>query len=69
MIVGALLALQHADTPHLDLVYFWAAVLLAVTPVVILGTIGALVVRGVVHARRAAREAAAGPALDGPSPR
>ncbi|HEX4575513.1 MAG TPA: hypothetical protein VH158_10295 [Gemmatimonadales bacterium] len=66
--ISALFALQHADTPQLDLVYFWAAVLLAATPVVILGTIGALVVRGVVHARRAAREAALGAAGHGPTP-
>jgi len=45
MIVSALLTLPHGDDPSMDLVYFWAAVLLALTPVLIFGTIGALVLR------------------------
>ncbi len=45
MIVSALLTLLHGDDPTMDLVYFWAAVLLALTPVLIFGTIGALVLR------------------------
>ena len=45
MIFSTLLALLHGDNPAMDLVYFWAAVLLALTPVLIFGTIGVLVVR------------------------
>ena len=45
MIVSALLTLLHGDDPTMELVYFWAAVLLALTPVLIFGTIGALVLR------------------------
>lgn len=30
---------------HADLVYFWAAILIVLTPVLIFGTIGVLVVR------------------------
>ena len=45
MILPSLLAMLHGDDPALDLVYFWAAVLLALTPVIIFGTIGGLVLR------------------------
>ncbi len=45
MILPTLLAMLHGDDPALDLVYFWAAVLLALTPVIIFGTIGGLVLR------------------------
>jgi len=45
MILSALPTLLHGDDPTMDLVYFWAAVLLALTPVLIFGTIGALVLR------------------------
>ena len=52
----ALLALpvQHSGDSQLDLAYFWAAVLIALLPVGILGTIGFLVVRE-MHRGRAAR--------------
>jgi len=33
----ATLLLVHGDDGHLDLVYFWAAVLIALTPVIIFG--------------------------------
>jgi hypothetical protein len=47
---------QHGgDDPHLDLVYFWAAVLLALTPVLIFGGLGVWVLRKIWHERRAAR--------------
>jgi hypothetical protein len=45
MILPTLLALPHGDDPAMNLVYFWAAVLLALTPVLIFGTIGVLVAR------------------------
>jgi hypothetical protein len=51
-----LVLLQHGgDDPHLDLVYFWAAVLLALTPVLIFGGLGVWVLRKIWHERRAAR--------------
>jgi hypothetical protein len=34
--------MNHGD---LDLVYFWAAILIVLTPLLVLGTIGVLVVR------------------------
>jgi len=52
MILSALLTLLHGDDPTMDLVYFWAAVLLALTPVLIFGTIGALVLRKIWKERR-----------------
>jgi len=52
MILSALLTLVHGDDPTMDLVYFWAAVLLALTPVLIFGTIGALVLRKIWKERR-----------------
>jgi hypothetical protein len=48
--------LQHgADDPHMDLLYFWAAVLLALTPVLIFGGLGVWVLRKIWQERRAAR--------------
>jgi hypothetical protein len=56
-----LLLLQHGgDDSHLDLVYFWAAVLLALTPVLIFGGLGVWVLRKIWHERRAARAPGAG---------
>ena len=51
------LLLLHGDDPRLDLVYFWAAVLIAVTPVLIFGTIGGLVLRKIWKDQRGARNA------------
>jgi hypothetical protein len=48
------LLVQHGDESRVELVYFWAAVLLALTPVLIFGTIGALVVRQIWKERQAA---------------
>ena len=56
MILPTLLALAHGDDPRMELLYFWAAVLLALTPVLIFGTIGVLVVRKIWKERRAAQE-------------
>ena len=52
MILTALLSLLHGDDPGMELLYFWAAVLLALTPVLIFGTIGVLVVRKILKERR-----------------
>ena len=51
MILAALL-LVHGDDPGMELLYFWAAVLLALTPVLIFGTIGGLVLRKIWKERR-----------------
>jgi hypothetical protein len=48
--------LAHGDDPQLDLVYFWAAILIVLTPVIIFGTIGALVLRKIWQDRRNAGE-------------
>jgi len=47
-----LLLLLHGDEPAMELAYFWAAVLLALTPVVILGGIGVWVARMIWKERR-----------------
>ena len=62
MILPTLLALPHGDDPAMNLVYFWAAVLLALTPVLIFGTIGVLVVRKAWREEREARKAERGTA-------
>ena len=59
MILAALL-LVHGDDPGMELLYFWAAVLLALTPVLIFGTIGGLVLRKIWRERREAAERGAG---------
>jgi hypothetical protein len=48
------LLVQHGDESRIELAYFWAAVLLALTPVLILGTIGVLVLRKIWRERQAA---------------
>jgi hypothetical protein len=45
MTLAALLLLHGGDDPRMELLYFWAAVILALTPVLIFGTIGVLVVK------------------------
>lgn len=62
MIFPTLLALLHGDNPAIELAYFWAAVLLALTPVLIFGTIGVLVVRKAWRAERETRNAERGTA-------
>ena len=62
MMLPTLLALMHGDDPAMELVYFWAAVLLALTPVLIFGTIGVLVVRKAWREERGARNAEGGTA-------
>jgi hypothetical protein len=61
----ALLAPLHGDDPKLDLVYFWAAVLIALTPVLIFGGIGVWLVRKFWKEQRGARNAERG--TEGPA--
>ena len=65
MILSALLTLLHGDDPTMELVYFWAAVLLALTPVIIFGTIGVLVVKKILREQRGTRNAERG--TEGPA--
>jgi lauroyl/myristoyl acyltransferase len=60
MIQPALLALVHADDTGMQLLYFWAAVLLALTPILIFGTIGVWVARMIWKERKATRNAEVG---------
>lgn len=48
--------LLHGDGPAMELSYFWAAVLLALTPVLILGGIGVWLARKMWRERREIRE-------------
>jgi len=59
MILAALL-LVHGDDPGMELLYFWAAVLLALTPVLIFGAIGALVLKKIWKERGEGAERGAG---------
>jgi hypothetical protein len=59
MTLPALLALLHTDDTGMQLLYFWAAVLMALTPVLIFGTIGVLVVRKIWKERHAAPQTGA----------
>ncbi len=43
--------LLHGDDPRMQLLYFWAAVLLALTPVVIFGGLGVWVARKIWRER------------------
>ncbi len=43
----ATLLLLHGDDPKMELLYFWSAVLIALTPVLIFGGIAVLVMRGI----------------------
>ena len=55
MILAALL-LAHGDDARLDLVYFWAAVLIALTPVIIFGGIAAWIARKYLRERKLREE-------------
>ena len=59
MILAPLLLLHGGDS-KLDLLYFWAAVLLALTPVLIFGTIGVLVLKKIWKEQRGSRNAEGG---------
>ncbi len=60
MILSALLALLHTDDTGMQLLYFWAAVLLALTPILIFGTIGVWVARMIWKERRGSTEQGTG---------
>jgi hypothetical protein len=65
MTLAALVALLHGDDPAMDLVYFWAAVLIALTPVLIFGGLGVWIVRMFWREQRGARNAERG--TEGPA--
>lgn len=70
--IASLALLAHGDDARLDLVYFWAAVLIAITPVLIFGTIGAWVLRAIWRAHHAPEgsQAPTDPSVAaGPAPR
>jgi hypothetical protein len=58
--IPALVVLLHGDNPRMELVYFWAAVLLALTPALIFGTIGVLVLKKIWKERHETGERGAG---------
>ena len=69
--LASLALLAHGDDARLDLVYFWAAVLIAITPVTIFGTIGVWVLRSIWRAHHAPHgpEAPTDPSVTrGPAP-
>ena len=45
MTLATLLLVLHGDDPAMDLAYFWAAILIALTPVLIFGGLGVWIVR------------------------
>ena len=60
MILPTLLALAHGDDTGIQLLYFWAAVLLALTPMIIFGGLGVWVARKIWKEQRGARNAEGG---------
>ena len=52
MSLPILLVILHGDDPRMDLLYFWAAVLLALTPMIIFGGIGVWLARKIWRERR-----------------
>ena len=65
MTLATLVLLLHGDNPRLELVYFWAAVLLALTPVLIFGGLGVWVARKIWQEQRGTRNAGRG--TEGPA--
>lgn len=53
--MAAVLLLMHGSDSTMDLVYFWAAVLLALTPVLIFGGIGVWLARKIWKERGESR--------------
>ncbi len=53
----ATLLLLHGDDARMELLYFVASVLLALTPIVVFGAIGVLAVRGAWRERKSAEQA------------
>lgn len=60
MTFATLVLLLHGDNPRLELVYFWAAVMLALTPVLIFGGIGFWIARKIWREQRETRNAERG---------
>jgi hypothetical protein len=58
--IPVLVLLLHGDNPAMELSYFWAAVLLALTPVLILGGIGVWLARKMWKEQRETRNAERG---------
>jgi len=52
MTLATLLLLHGGDDPQMELLYFWAAVMLALTPVLIFGGLGVWIVRKMIKERR-----------------
>ena len=52
MTLATLLLLHGGDDPHLELLYFFAAVILALPPVLIFGGLGVWIVRKMIRERR-----------------
>jgi len=55
MTLATLLLLHGGDDPHLELLYFFAAVILALPPVLIFGGLGVWIVRKMIKERREER--------------
>jgi hypothetical protein len=60
MTLPALLALLHTDDTGMQLLYFWAAVLLALTPMIIFGGLGIWLARKMWKERHGTGEQGAG---------
>ncbi len=60
MSLPILLVILHGDDPRMDLLYFWAAVLLALTPMIIFGGIGVWLARKIWRERHGTGEHGAG---------
>ena len=65
MTLAALLLQHGGDDQRMELVYFWAAVMLALTPVLIFGGLGVWMVRKFWQEQRGARNAERG--TEGPA--
>ena len=52
MTLATLLLLHGGDDPHMELLYFFAAVILALPPVLIFGGLGVWIVRKMIKERR-----------------
>ena len=65
MTLAALLLQHGGDDQRMELVYFWAAVMLALTPVLIFGGLGVWIVRKFWQEQRGARNAEGG--TEGPA--
>ena len=60
MTTPILLVILHGDDPRMELLYFWAAVLLALTPMIIFGGLAVWVGRKIWKERRNDGEQGAG---------